>query len=92
MDRLTAACIVVEVAERGSLTQTAARLEMSQGMVSRCLAAMEGWVGVRLLHRTTTRGASYAAWTGGSFTGIRCVGASRWPRTLACAQSASGRH
>lgn len=55
MDRLTAARIFVEAAERGSLTQTAARLEMSQAMVSRYLAAMEGWVGVRLLHRTTRR-------------------------------------
>jgi DNA-binding transcriptional LysR family regulator len=55
MDRLTAARIFVEVAERGSLTQTAARLEMSPAMVSRYLAAMEGWVGVRLLHRTTRR-------------------------------------
>ena len=55
MDRLTAARVFVEVAERGSLTQTAARLEMSQAMVSRYLAAMEGWVGARLLHRTTRR-------------------------------------
>ncbi len=55
MDRLTAARVFVEVAERGSLTQTAERLEMSQAMVSRYLAAMEGWVGARLLHRTTRR-------------------------------------
>lgn len=55
MDRLTAARVFVEVAERGSLTQTADRLEMSQAMVSRYLAAMEGWVGARLLHRTTRR-------------------------------------
>jgi DNA-binding transcriptional LysR family regulator len=55
MDRLTAARVFVEVAERGSLTQTAAHLEMSQAMVSRYLAAMEGWVGARLLHRTTRR-------------------------------------
>lgn len=55
MDRLTAARVFVEVAERGSLTQTAERLEMSPAMVSRYLAAMEGWVGARLLHRTTRR-------------------------------------
>lgn len=55
MDRLTAARVFVEVAERGSLTQTAERLAMSQAMVSRYLAAMEGWVGARLLHRTTRR-------------------------------------
>ncbi|WP_334188453.1 LysR family transcriptional regulator [Noviherbaspirillum sp.] len=55
MDRLTAARVFVEVAERGSLTRTAERLEMSPAMVSRYLAAMEGWVGARLLHRTTRR-------------------------------------
>lgn len=55
MDRLTAARVFVEVAERGSLTQTAEHLEMSPAMVSRYLAAMESWVEVRLLHRTTRR-------------------------------------
>lgn len=55
MDRLTAARVFVEVAERLSLTQAAERLEMSQAMVSRYLAAMEDWVGARLLHRTTRR-------------------------------------
>ena len=55
MDRLTAARVFIEVAERGSLTQTAEFLEMSPAMVSRYLAAMEDWVGARLLHRTTRR-------------------------------------
>jgi DNA-binding transcriptional LysR family regulator len=55
MDRLTAARVFVEVVERRSLTHAAERLEMSPAMVSRYLAAMEGWVGVRLLHRTTRR-------------------------------------
>jgi DNA-binding transcriptional LysR family regulator len=55
MDRLTATQVFIEVAERGSLTQTAERLDMSQAMVSRYLAAMESWVGTRLLHRTTRR-------------------------------------
>lgn len=55
MDRLTATRVFVEVAERGSLTQAAERLEMSPAMVSRYLAAMEGWLGTRLLHRTTRR-------------------------------------
>jgi DNA-binding transcriptional LysR family regulator len=55
MDRLTAARVFIEVAERGSLTQAAERLEMSQAMVSRYLAAMEEWVDARLLHRTTRR-------------------------------------
>lgn len=55
MDRLTAARVFVEVAERGSLTQAAERLDMSLAMVSRYLASLEGWLGARLLHRTTRR-------------------------------------
>ncbi|MEO6277573.1 LysR family transcriptional regulator [Roseateles sp.] len=55
MDRLTAVQVFVEVADRGSLTQAAERLEMSTAMVSRYLAAAEGWFGARLLHRTTRR-------------------------------------
>jgi len=55
MDRLTAARVFVEVAERGSLTQTAGHLEMSAAMVSRYLAAAEDWLGARLLHRTTRK-------------------------------------
>jgi DNA-binding transcriptional LysR family regulator len=41
--------------EHGSLTQASERLDMSTAMVSRYLAAMEEWVGARLLHRTTRR-------------------------------------
>lgn len=55
MDRLTAARVFIEVADRGSLTQAAGRLEMSPAMVSRYLAAAETWLGARLLHRTTRR-------------------------------------
>jgi DNA-binding transcriptional LysR family regulator len=55
MDRLTAARVFVEVAERGSLTQAAERLGMSAAMVSRYVAAGEAWLGARLLHRTTRR-------------------------------------
>lgn len=55
MDRLTAARVFVEVAERGSLTQAAEHLDMSTAMVSRYLAAIEGWLGARLLHRTTRK-------------------------------------
>lgn len=55
MDRLTAARVFVEVADRGSLTQAADRLEMSAAMVSRYLATAEAWLGARLLHRTTRR-------------------------------------
>ena len=53
MDRLTAASVFVSVAEHGSLTQAADQLEMSVAMVSRYLAAIEKWLGARLLHRTT---------------------------------------
>jgi DNA-binding transcriptional LysR family regulator len=55
MDKLTAVRVFVEVADRGSLTQTAEHLEMSAAMVSRYLAAAEGWLGARLLHRSTRR-------------------------------------
>jgi DNA-binding transcriptional LysR family regulator len=55
MDRLTAARVFVEVADRGSLTQAAEHLDMSAAMVSRYLAAVEGWLGARLLHRTTRK-------------------------------------
>lgn len=53
MDRLTAVRVFVEVADRGSLTQTAERLDMSTAMVSRYLASAEDWFGARLLHRST---------------------------------------
>ncbi len=55
MDRLKAMQVFVEVAGRGSLSAAAAHLDMSRAMVSRYLAEMEQWVGVRLLHRTTRR-------------------------------------
>lgn len=55
MDRLTAVRVFVEIADRGSLTQTAETLEMSTAMVSRYLAAIEAWFGARLLHRTTRK-------------------------------------
>ena len=55
MDRLTAVRVFVEVADRGSLTQTAEHLEMSAAMVSRYLAAVEDWFEARLLHRTTRK-------------------------------------
>ncbi|KXJ67484.1 LysR family transcriptional regulator [Achromobacter xylosoxidans] len=47
--------VFVEVADRGSLSAAAVHLDMSRAMVSRYLAEMEQWVGVRLLHRTTRR-------------------------------------
>ncbi|WP_279633044.1 LysR family transcriptional regulator [Marilutibacter alkalisoli] len=47
--------VFVEVAERGSLTAAAEALGMSRAMVSRHLAALETWLGARVLHRTTRR-------------------------------------
>lgn len=53
MDRLTAMRVFVEVLERGSQTAAADALDMSRAMVSRYLAELESWAGVRLLHRST---------------------------------------
>ncbi|MGB4072344.1 LysR family transcriptional regulator [Pseudomonas sp.] len=55
MDRLTATRVFVEVVDRGSQTAAAEALEMSRAMVSRYLGELEGWVGARLLHRTTRK-------------------------------------
>lgn len=55
MDRITAMTVFVEVAERGSLTAAADALDMSRAMATRYLAALEDWLGARVLHRTTRR-------------------------------------
>ncbi|KLU15488.1 MULTISPECIES: LysR family transcriptional regulator [Xenorhabdus] len=55
MDRITAAQVFVTIVEQGSLIAAAERLDMSRAMVSRYLAEMEKWAGVRLLHRTTRK-------------------------------------
>lgn len=55
MDRLIAMQVFVEVADQGSLTAAADKLDMSRAMVSRYLAELEQWVGARLLHRTTRK-------------------------------------
>ncbi len=55
MDRLTATRVFLTVVDHGSLTRAAEHLEMSTAMVSRYLAALENWLGARLLHRTTRR-------------------------------------
>ena len=55
MDRITAAEVFVQIAERGSMAAAADALEISRAMVTRYLAAMEQWAGARLLHRTTRR-------------------------------------
>ncbi|MBN9358389.1 LysR family transcriptional regulator [Herbaspirillum huttiense] len=55
MDRLTATKVFVTVVDQGSLTLAAECLEMNAAMVSRYLAALESWMKVRLLHRTTRK-------------------------------------
>ena len=55
MDRITAAQVFVNVAERGSMTATAEVLGMSRAMVTRYLAQLSIWASARLLHRTTRR-------------------------------------
>jgi DNA-binding transcriptional LysR family regulator len=53
MDRLSAMRVFLEVVDQGSLTAAADKLDMSRAMVSRYLAELESWLGVRLLHRST---------------------------------------
>ena len=55
MDRLTAAKVFIDVAYSRSFTATGERLEMSRPMVTRYIEAMEDWLNVRLLHRTTRK-------------------------------------
>lgn len=55
MDRLIAAKVFADVAITGSFTATADRLDMSRPMVTRYIEAMESWLNIRLLHRTTRR-------------------------------------
>lgn len=55
MDRLTAATVFVDVASTNSFTATADRLEISRPMVTRYIDALESWLNVRLLHRTTRK-------------------------------------
>ncbi|MEO7886969.1 MAG: LysR family transcriptional regulator [Polaromonas sp.] len=55
MDHLSAIRSFVEIADQGSLTRAADTLDLSRAMISRHLEALERWLGVRLLHRTTRR-------------------------------------
>jgi DNA-binding transcriptional LysR family regulator len=55
MDHLGAIRTFTEIADQGSLTAAAETLGLSRAMVSRHLEALEHWLGVRLLHRTTRR-------------------------------------
>lgn len=53
MDRLTAMRVFVEVAEAGSFSAAADKLDMSRAMVTRYVGELELWLGARLLQRTT---------------------------------------
>src|SRR5450830_676026 len=53
MDRLTAMQVFVEVAQSGSFSASADKLDMSRAMVTRYVAELEQWLGARLLQRTT---------------------------------------
>ncbi|QIZ50981.1 LysR family transcriptional regulator [Dickeya zeae] len=53
MDRLIAMQVFVAVADLGSLTAAANKLDISRSMATRYIAALEHWLGVRLLHRST---------------------------------------
>ncbi len=53
MDRLTAMQVFVEVANSGSFSATADKLDMSRAMVTRYVGELECWLDARLLQRTT---------------------------------------
>lgn len=55
MDRLMAAKVFLDVAQSQSFSRTATRLNMSRPMVTRYIEAMEDWLKIRLLHRTTRK-------------------------------------
>lgn len=53
MDRLTAINVFLTVAEIGSFSATAEKLEISRPMVTRYIALIENWLNTQLFHRTT---------------------------------------
>ncbi|MQC11341.1 LysR family transcriptional regulator, partial [Morganella morganii] len=53
MDRITAAQVFIAITEQRSMSKAADILGMSRAMVTRYLAEMENWAGVRLLNRPT---------------------------------------
>lgn len=55
MDRLSAMQVFVSVVDNGSQSAAAEQLDLSRPVVSRYLAELEEWAGVRLLHRTTRK-------------------------------------
>lgn len=55
MDRITAAQVFVEVSERTSFSAAGEALGMSRPMVTRYIAELEAWTGLRLFQRTTRK-------------------------------------
>src|SRR4051794_4830930 len=55
MDRIRAAEVFVEVSERASFSAAGEALGMSRPMVTRYIAELEAWTGLRLFQRTTRR-------------------------------------
>ncbi|MGJ4887761.1 LysR family transcriptional regulator [Bradyrhizobium sp. HKCCYLRH3099] len=55
LDRLTGLEVMSRIASTGSLSAAARALGMSQTMVTKHLAALEGRLGTKLFHRTTRR-------------------------------------
>ena len=53
MDRLNAMRVFMEVAQSGSFSASASKLDMSRAMVTRYVAELEQWLETRLLQRTT---------------------------------------
>lgn len=55
MDRLTSMTVFARVAATGSFSNAARQLGISQATASKHVQTLEGWIGTRLLHRTTRR-------------------------------------
>jgi DNA-binding transcriptional LysR family regulator len=55
LDRLTSLRVFIEVAASGSLSGAARKLNMSQTMATKHIAALEQHLGVKLFHRSTRR-------------------------------------
>lgn len=55
MDKVTAAQVFITIVDLGSMSKAAEKLDMSRAMVTRYLAEMENWAGIRLLNRTTRK-------------------------------------
>jgi DNA-binding transcriptional LysR family regulator len=55
MDRLTSMTVFARVASTRSFSAAARQLGISQATASKHVQTLEGWIGTRLLHRTTRR-------------------------------------